>query len=307
MASPITTAAIRFATEPVMTVNFDGVYRSLPAEWSMIFDQTTGIRRRFYDLSRLMGFGLAVEKHEGASIIYDTSGEIYRTRVLYRRWALGFAITEDAIDDAEVINVGMVMSTHLARAMAETKEIVHVDILNRAANTAYPGGDGKPLYATDHPLGGGGTFSNYLPATELSDYSLKQALIAVRTAPDERGHKISLKARRLIVPPDNEYVAYEIMRSEKVAGTANNNVNSIRSLGRFMEAEPVVMTRLTSPKSWYIQTDVPSGLLSIRHPRGGMRRGMEGDFETGNLRYKATERYAALFDDPRVVYGSLGV
>jgi hypothetical protein len=306
MAMPITAQDFRSLTEPVITEFFDGLYDNLETEWDKFFKVKTGKQRSFYDIAHAEGLGPAVEKFSGAAISYDTSGEIYRTPVRYRRWALAFAITEDAIDDSEAEDIASMMTEHLARSMVETKEVVHADVLNRATNASYPLGDGQTLLSTAHPLGGGGTFSNYLSATQLSDYALKLALIKVRTFPDERGKKIAAKALRLLVPPENEYVAYEIMQSEKVAGTANNNVNSIRAMGRFSQANPQVVTRWTTSTAWGIQTDVPSGFLSIKHPKGGMKRGMEGDFETGNLRYKAHERYAALVDDPRAFVGSLG-
>jgi phage major head subunit gpT-like protein len=253
-----------------------------------------------------MGLGPAVEKFSGSPISYDTSSEIYRTRVPYKRFGLAFAITEDAIDDSEAIDLAMTMSEHLARSMSETREAVHADLLNRATNASYPLGDGQTLFSASHPLGGGGTFSNYLAATQLSDFALKLALIKIATMPDERGKKIAMKAVRLLVPPENEYIAYEIMQSEKVSGTANNNVNSVRAMGRFQEASPTRITRWTASTAWGIQTDAPSGFLSINHPKGAMKKGMEGDFESGNVRYKAHERYAALVDDPRCFVGSLG-
>jgi hypothetical protein len=306
MVAPITTAALRFATEPVLNEHFDDIYEKHPAEWSQLFEVKAGMQRRFYEMARFYGFGLAVEKAEGGAITYDTAGEFYRTRVLYRRWNLAFAITEDAVDDAEHLSIGTDFSEHLAISMAETKEIVHADIFNRAINGSYVGGDGVSLLSASHPLGGGGTASNYLASTDLSDFALKQILIQIRTAGNERGHKIALRGRRLIVAPDNEYAAIEILQSDRLSGTANNNINSLRVSRRLEMTDPFVLTRLTSTRAWFVQTNSPKGLLHRYHPRGKLKRGMEGDFETGNLKYKSSERYAALWDNWRTVYGSMG-
>ncbi len=302
----ITSADLRFAVEPTLNEHFDGLYNAPGEEWRMVFDVGTGMQRKYYDMPVVMGFGLASEKGEGANVVYDSGGEAYRQTLRYIRYALAFALTEDVVDDAEEMAVGTVFTEHLARSMRETKETIHADILNRAITSGYTGGDGVVLLSASHPLGGGGTFSNYLASTDLSDYSLKQVLISIRKAPDERNKKISLRAKQLVVPADNEYAATEILNSEKRSGTANNDINSLKLLGRVQNAYPVVMSRLTTAASWFVQTDAPRGLIHRKHPKGGMKRGMEGDFETANMRYKASERYAATWVDPRGVYGSMG-
>lgn len=300
----MTGADLRFATEPVLNKHFDGVYKDLPSEYSQVFDVGTGMQRRFYEEIQLMGFGAASEKGEGANVVYDSGGEAFRQVIRYVRYALAFALTEDLVDDAELVRVATLFSTHLARSMKETKEVVHADILNRAITSGYNGGDGVVLLSASHPLGGGGTFSNYLASTDLSDYSLKQVLISVRKAVDERSKRINLQPKQLVVPPDGEYAANEILFSKGRSGTANNDLNTIMSTQRLSKVQ--VMTRLTTAASWFVQTDAPNGLISRQHPMGGMKKGMEGDFETANMRYKASERYAASWVDPRGIYGSMG-
>lgn len=291
--------------EPVMNTVFDGLYTELSPEWTAIYKKETAIPRRFEDDSVLFGFGTAVEKGEGAPITYDEGGEAYQVRYLNKTYALAFALTEELIEDGDHISISSIYTQHLARAHRITEEIVHAAPLNNATNGAFVGGDGVTLLNTAHPLAGGGTFSNTLTtAANLSSAALEQLLIQARTAPDERGNKlIAVKPLRLIIAPDNEFNADRILNSTLRPGTANNDINAIRNMGYLRDV--VTLTQLTNPNVYFIQTDAPRGL--IHKTRAGMKRAMEGDFESGSMRYKARQRFAVNVTDPRAVWGSVGV
>jgi len=290
--------------EPVMNTVFDGVYAELPPEWTKIYEKETAIQRRFQDDSVLFGFGAAPEKGEGAPITYDMGGEAYQVRYLNKVYALAFALTEELIEDGDHINIASIYTKHLARSHRVTEEIVHAAPLNNATNGAFVGGDGVTLLNTAHPLAGGGTFSNTLtnPAN-LSSAALEQLLIQARTVPDERGNKIiAVKPLRLIIDPSNEFNADRILNSTLRPGTANNDINAIRNMGYLRDV--VTLSQLTNPNIYFIQTDAPRGLLHLT--RTPMKRAMEGDFDSGSMRYKARQRFAVGVTDPRAVFGSSG-
>lgn len=290
--------------EPLMNEVFDGVYKALPREYSKIFRQDTAIARRFQEQAVLYGLGAAVLKPEGQNITYDQGGEHYRVRFTPKVYALAYAMSEELIDDGEHISLGTSFSEHLARGMDESKEIVHANILNRAENGSYLGGDAVSLLSTSHPLAIGGTWSNKLStAANLSEAAVEQLLIQIMNAVDGRNKRMALSAVRLIHSPSNVFNAARILKSVGRPGTADNDINAVRESG-MLSSNTVKITRLTTANQWFIQTDAPQGLITKQ--RKALKRGMEGDFETNSMRYKAYERYDANWVDPHCLYGTAG-
>jgi len=208
------------------------------------------------------------------------------------------------VEDGDHIRIGQVYAKHLAQSLVETKELLAANVLNRAFNASFAGGDGVQLSANNHPIVNG-TFSNLLStAANLSQTSLEQMLIQVRQAVDNNGKKIRLQPLKLIVAPGNVFQAEVLLKSVLRTGTANNDINPVKSIGLMPEGA-AVLSRLTSATNWWVQTDAPEGLKLMM--RRGLEKTMEGDFETDSMRYKATERYTISWTDPRAVYGTPGV
>jgi hypothetical protein len=298
-------AAFADVVEPILNEAFDGVYTQATPEWSEVFETRKGTPRRFHEEPVLYGFEAAPEKGEGAEILEDSGGIAYRTRYVYKTYAISFALTEELIEDGEHMSMGALYSRHMATAMTESKELVHADVFNRAETSGYELGDGVTMLNTAHPLAGGGTFANTLAvAADLSEAALEDLLILQGKAVDERGNRIRLRTKKIVVPVDLQFVAHRLLNSINQAGTANNDINAIRSMSVIPSA-PCVMSRLTLAKSYFLITDAPHGFSHF--PRAKIKRAMEGDFKTGNMRYKARERYTAGVGDPRAVYGDLGL
>ena len=284
---------------------FDGQYQRHDAEWSVIFASKPGRKARFQDLTVLYGLGPAPEKYEGSQILVDQGGIAYRVRGVFKNYATMVGITEEMRDDAEGLSTAAWLGKETAKALNETKEIVHADIFNRSESATYIHGDGKTLLATDHPYGIGGSYSNKLAAAaDLSEASLETLGIMVHNAKDDRGLPMRLRVVRLIVSPTNWYNATRILRSTLQSGSANNDVNAIRTTND-IPADPFVLHRLTQVNAYFLQTNAEHGLKHFT--RGGVRRAMEADFTTGNCFWKASERYLALVEGSRSVYGSLGM
>jgi hypothetical protein len=300
----MTSAAFSDLVEPLNNTVFDGVYEEFPEEWSWLFQKKQGKRARYQETPVMFGFSVAKEKPEGMPIDSDFGGIHYRTRATYKVFALGFAITEEMVEDSE-LELGAHFAGELARALKQSKEVFHADVLNRSETSGYEIGDGVTLLSTAHPYAIGGTFSNKLASpADLSEKSLEDLLVMVRTAKNDRVRPIRLNPKNLVVPPQLEYVATRLLRSTNQSGTANNDVNAIRSLNR-LPTDPLVMTYLTQENAYWVHTDAPHGLM--HYWRRPMKRGMEMDFATGNAHYKCSERYIALAEGPRCVYGSLGL
>ncbi len=291
--------------EPILSKKFDGLYNSMKPEWSQIFTQEEGMKARFQETTLMFGFGLAREKPEGTTIESDQAGISYRVRMVFATYALSFAITEEMMEDSRDIDIASTCSQYLAKSMFETREIVHADVLNRSEDSSYLLGDGQTLLSASHPLGIGGTWSNKLASpADLSEASLEDLLTMLSKAVDDRGNKIPLAAEDLIVPPDLWFDSIRILRSTLQAGTANNDPNAIRSTSALPNT-PIKITRLTEESGYWIKTNSPNGLMSYR--RRGIKKGMEGDFSTGNMRYKSSERYTCGVENPRCLWGSLGI
>ena len=253
----------------------------------------------------LSGFGAAPTKSEGSAINFDDANEAYTARYNHETIALAFSITEEAIEDNLYDRLGSRYTRALARSMAHTKQVKAAAVLNNAfTGGASAGGDGKALCATDHPLTNGGTFAN-TPATaaDLNETSLEDALINIAGFVDERGLKIALRGTKLIIPRQLQFVAERLMVSNLRVGTADNDVNAMRSMGMLPEGY-AVNDFLTDPDAFFVLTDAPRGFVHFE--RSALSTNMEADFDTGNMRFKARERYSFGFSDPRAVYASDG-
>ena len=299
----ISRAQLAKELEPGLNALFGMEYARYEAQHAEIFD-TESSDRAFEEEVMLVGFGNAQTKAEGAGVNFDSASEAYTARYTHETITLAFALTEEAVEDNLYDRLGARYTRALARSMAHTKQIKAAAVLNNAFDSSFAGGDGKELCATDHPLAGGGTFRNEpSTAADLNETSLENALIDISTFVDERNMIIALRGMKLIVPPQLQFVADRLLESTLRVGTADNDVNAIRNMGMLPDGY-TVNHFLTDPDAFFIKTDVPNGFkLFERTPR---QTGMEADFDTGNMRYKALERYSFGFSDPRCVFGSPG-
>lgn len=297
----ISRAQLAKELEPGLNALFGMEYSRYENQHSEIFT-TESSDRAFEEEVMLSGFGAAPNKSEGSSILYDEAGEAYTARYNHETVALAFSITEEAVEDNLYDRLGSRYTKALARSMAHTKQVKAASVLNNAFTAT--GGDGKPLCATDHPLTSGGTFANEpTVAADLNETSLEDALISISGFVDERGMKVALRGMKLIIPRQLQFVAERLMASNLRVGTADNDTNAIRSMGMLPDGY-TVNDFLTDPDAWFIKTDAPRGFLHFERVR--LSTGMEADFDTGNMRYKARERYSFGYSDPRAVFGSPG-
>jgi len=304
MATPMRSTDFRSIVEPILNEAFDGVYDQRADEWKQVFREERGIPRNYHEEPVLFGFGAAPELPDGTAVTYQSGGVLFIKRYQYKVYGLAFALTKVLVEDGDHIRIGQTYAKHLAQSLVETKETLAANVLNRAFNGAYAGGDGKSLVATDHPIING-TFSNQLAtAAALSQTSLEQILIQVRNAVDNNGKRIRLNPKKLVVSPSNVFQAEVLLKSVLRAGTGNNDINPVKSMG-LLDGGQANLSRLTSTTAWWVQTDAPEGLkLMMRRP---LEKSMEGDFETDSMRFKSTERYDIGFTDPRGVFGTPGV
>jgi len=303
MAAPMRSTDFRSIVEPILNECFDGVYDLRKDEWSRVFREEQGIPRNYHEEPVLYGFGAAPQLPDGTPVSYQQGGVLFLQRYVYAVYGLAFALTKVLVEDGDHIRIGQVYARHLAQSLIETKETLAANILNRAFNGSYLGGDGVSLINTAHPIVTG-SFSNQLAsAAVLSQTSLEQMLIQIRNAVDNNGKKIRLVPRQLIVAPGNIFQAEVLLKSVLRTGTANNDINPIKSIG-LLDEGAAVLSRLTSTTAWWVQTDAPEGLKLLM--RREMEKTMEGDFETDSMRYKATERYAINWTDPRCLFGTPG-
>lgn len=298
----INRAALLRQLEPGLHALFGMEYKRYPAEHQEIFD-TYSSDRAFEEEVLITGFDAAVVKPEGMGISYDTAGESWVARYSHDVVGLGFQITEEAIDDNLYDRLSTRYTKALARSMFHTKQIKAAAVLNNGFSSSYLGGDGKALMATDHPLYNGGTYSNRASA-DLSETALENAYLAISDFVDERGLPIALKSTKLIIPIELTFVAERLLGSDKRSGTSDNDVNALRTTGIY-SGSYTVNHYLTDPDAWFLKTDCPEGLKHFM--RKPLKTSMEGDFETGNVRYKSQERYSFGWTNPRAIYGSPGV
>jgi len=299
----ITRSQLLKELEPGLNALFGMEYDRYDNEHAEIFDTETS-DRAFEEEVMLSGFGQAPVKGEGAAIVYDTAGEAFTARYTHNTVALAFAITEEAVEDNLYDKLSARYTRALARSMSNTKQVTAASILNNAFSSSYLGGDGVCLVSNAHPTTGGGNWSNTLAtAADLNETSLEQALIDIAGFIDERGLKIALRGMKLIIPASLQFTAERILKSEQRVSTSDNDINALKS-GGYMPQGFTVNHFITDTDSWYIKTDAPNGMKHfVRSP---IKTAMEGDFETGNVRYKARERYSFGWSDPRAMYGSPG-
>ena len=286
--------------EPGLNALFGLEYKQYANEHAEIFDTETS-DRAFEEEVMLSGFANAAVKPEGQGVTFDDAQETFTARYTNETIALAFAITEEAIEDNLYDRLASRYTKALARSMANTKQVKAAAVLNNGFNATFAGGDGKALFATDHPTLAG-SFSNELSTpAELNETSLEQSLIDIAAFTDERGLKIAAQGVKLIIPSALQFTAERLMKSTGRVGTADNDINALASMGMIPQGY-AVNHYLTSTKKFYIKTDVPNGLKHfVRSP---IKTSMEGDFDTGNVRYKARERYVFGFSDPRGMFAS---
>ena len=304
MATPMRSTDFRSVVEPILNEVFDGVYTQRADEWKMVFREEKGIPRNYHEEPVLYGFGAAPELPDGMAVSYQSGGVLFIQRYLYKVYGLAFALTKILVEDGDHIRVGQTYAKHLAQSLIETKETLAANILNRAFTSGYNGGDGVSLISASHPIVNG-TFSNQLTTSAaLSQTSLEQMLVQIRNAVDNNGKRIRLTPKQIVTGPSNVFQAEVLLKSVLRAGTADNDINPVKSMGLLSDGQ-ANLSRITSATSWFIQTDAPEGLkLMMRRP---LEKSMEGDFETDSMRYKATERYVLGWTDPRAVFGTPGV
>lgn len=289
--------------EPGLNALFGMEYDRYDAEHAEIYD-TESSDRAFEEEVMLVGFGNAQTKQEGAGVSFDNASEAYTARYSHETISLAFALTEEAMEDNLYDRLGARYTRALARSMAHTKQVKAAATLNNAFDSNFAGGDGVELCSAVHPLAGGGTFRNEpSTAADLNETSLENALIDISTFVDERNLIIALRGTKLIVPPQLQFVADRLLESTLRVGTADNDVNAIRNMGMLPEGY-TVNHFLTDPDAFFIMTDAPRGFLHFE--RVPLSTQMEADFDTGNMRFKARERYSFGFSDPRCVFGSQG-
>ena len=288
--------------EPGLNALFGLEYNRYDNEHAEIYDVETS-DRAFEEEVMLSGFGNAAVKAEGQGVTFDSANETFTARYTNETIALAFSITEEAIEDNLYDRLASRYTKALARSMSNTKQVKAANVLNNAFSSSFAGGDGKELCATDHPIVAG-TFRNELStASDLNETSLEQSLIDIAAITDERGLKIAARGVKMIIPSELQFTAERLMKSAGRTGTADNDINAVGSMGMIPQGY-TVNHFLTDTDAFFIKTDVPNGLkMFVRSP---VKTAMEGDFTTGNVRYKARERYSFGFSDPRGIFGSPG-
>ena len=288
--------------EPGLNALFGLEYDRYENQDKEIFDSESS-DRAFEEEVMLGGFANAAVKPEGQGVTYEDAQETYTARYTNETIALAFALTEEAVEDNLYDKLSTRYTKALARSMANTKQVKAANILNRAFNNSYLGGDAKERCATDHPTLSGDQKNELSTAADLNETSLEQMLIDIADMKDERGLKIALRGMKMIIPVNLQFVAERLMKSAGRVGTADNDINAIKSMGMVPEGY-VVNNFLTDTDAFFIKTDAPNGLKHF--VRAPIRTAMEGDFDTGNVRYKARERYSFGWSDWRGIFGSPG-
>jgi len=299
----ITRAQLVKELEPGLNALFGMEYKRYENEHEDIFEIESS-ERAFEEEVMLTGFASAPTKAEGAGVAYDQANESFTARYTHQTVALAFSITEEAIEDNLYDRLAGRYTKALARSMAHTKQVNGAATLNNAFDSAYPGGDGVQLCYSAHPTALGPTFSNTPSvAADLNETSLEQGIIDIAGFTDERGLKIAVMAMKLVVPKENQFTSERLMKSTLRTATADNDINAIKSMGLIPDGY-CVNHYLTDTDAWFLLTDAPNGLKMFQ--RSPIRTAFEGDFDTGNVRYKARERYSFGWSDPRGIYGSPG-
>ena len=288
---------------PGLNALFGLEYAKYGEEHKEIYE-TENSERSFEEETKLSGFSAAPVKNEGAAIAYDNGQEAWTARYTHETIAQGFSLTEEAIEDNLYDSLSARYTKALARSMAYTKQVKAAAVLNNGFTAGYNGGDGQPLFSASHPLVSGGTNSN-IPTTpaDLNETSLEAAVIQISLWTDERSLLIAAKPRKLIVPPALQFVATRLLETELRVGTNDNDINALKNNGSIPEGY-AINHFLTDTNAWFLTTDVPNGMKHfVRVP---LQQSMDGDFDTGNVRYKSRERYSFGWSDPLGMFGSAG-
>ena len=299
----ITTGSFAKMLWPGINAIYGQKYNEYSPEWQEIFDKYTSSKAFEEDVG-VTGFGLAQVVTEGAGIPFDDMEQGFTSRYTHITYGLGFIITRNMFDDNLYTEIGINRATSLAFSIRQTREVVAANVLNRAFNADYTGGDGLELCSTLHVNKSGGTWANELStAAELSDTALEQACIDIAGFTNDRGLTIKVLPKKLIIPPDLEFEAARILKSIQQPGTANNDINAIRVLGKIPQGY-AVNHFLTDADAWFLKTDVPDGMKLFQ--RKAMSFGTDNDFDTTNAKFKSSERYSVGWSDPRGIFGSSG-
>ena len=299
----ISRAQLAKELEPGLNALFGMEYDRYENEHAEIFE-TESSDRAFEEEVLIVGFGNAEVKTEGQGVDYDSASEGYTARYTHETVALAFALTEEAVEDNLYDRLGARYTKALARSMAHTKQVKAANVLNNAFSSSYTGGDGLSLINTAHTLAGGGTWANRASTmADLNETSLENALIGISTFVDDRNMILALQGTKLIVPPQLQFIADRLLESPGRVGTADNDINAVRNMGLLPQGYSVNHF-LTDTDAWFLLTDCPDGFKHFE--RSPISTSMEGDFDTGNVRYKARERYSFGWSNPRCVYGSQG-
>lgn len=297
----ITRAQINKELVPGLNALFGLEYAKYAEEHKEIYETETS-DKAYEEEVKLSGFGPAPNKPEGESIQFDEAMEVYTARYVHETVALAFAITEEAMEDNLYDSLSARYTKALARSMAHTKQVKAAAVLNHAFDPLYPGGDGQPLISASHPMSGSGVISNAGTA-DLADVSLQAAVTQMATWTDERGLLVAAKPKKLVVTASDGFNAARLLESQYRPGTADNDINVLWTNGVIPQGY-TINHYLTDPDAWFIITDVGNGLKHFQ--RAPLKTGSESDFDTGNIRYRARERYSFGFSDPLGIYGSPG-
>ena len=299
----ISRAQLAKELEPGLNALFGLEYDRYENEHAEIFE-TESSDRAFEEEVLIVGFGNASVKQEGQGVQFDNATEGFTARYTHETVALAFALTEEAVEDNLYDRLGARYTKALARSMAHSKQVKAANVLNNAFSSSFTGGDGVSLINTSHPLAGGGTLANRASTmSDLNETSLENALISISTFVDDRNMILALQGTKLIVPPQLQFVADRLLESPGRVGTADNDINAVRNMGLLPQGY-AVNHFLTDTDAFFILTDCPDGFKHFE--RSPIATSMEGDFDTGNVRYKARERYSFGFSNPRAVFGSQG-
>lgn len=303
MATPVSTGSFAKALWPGVNAWYQKAYDEYPGEWDKLFEKNTSKRNYEQDVG-ISGFGLLAVKPEGAPTSYDTEQQGFTTTYRHTVYSLGFIVTQEMMDDDLYDVVAPRRAKQLAFSARQTKEVNGANVYNRAFNGAYVGGDGVALLVNNHPNVAGGTWSNILAtASDLSEAALEQACIDISLLKDDRGLTIALVGDRLIIPPQLEFEAARILKTQYRVGTDNNDINALKELGKFRQGA-VVNHFLTDTDAWFIRTNAPHGMKYFERKADTFT--MDNDFDTENAKFKVQGRYSFGWSDPRGLFGSPG-
>lgn len=308
MAAPMRSSDLKSVVEPILNKVHDGIYMQRKNEWQEVFTEIKGTPRAYHEEPMLFGFTAAPEVPDGQPYVYQQGGTLFIQRYVYKVYGMAFAITKVLAEDGDHIRIGKIFSEHSAQSMIETQELLTAQVINRAFNSAFAGGDGVSLIATNHPIYGGNVFSNQLTsAGALSQTTLEQLVIQMRSAVDSTGRKVRVEPYKIVCAPSNLLQAEVLLKSLLRTGSATNDLNPVPAMG-LLKGGQANLSRMTSSTQWGIlasKDSVKMGLQFVR--RRSLQKSMEGDFETDSARYKVGERYTVGWTDPRALWGTPGL